>query len=323
MSLIACRECAHLVSSEATACPRCGCPSKPAPTNAVVIAQAMEPLQPNPSSSAMTFIAMILSHTLEVMRIIWRPQLWIASLMAVLWTVFSVALIIHLAQGVNEVRPLVKEATDFIAPRLDQTQHWVDDISQRLFNELAQKREDEARQKNLEKQLAEQKGNIALVVSQARAAGLTGEGPFVGLPAPPDPTLSSPWEWTKWKWRGFQQEIQDVKETVDRFNQAYGKAKEIEREISQAVQSTAEAVVAATKRIGELHDRSRTYQALLDSPLKQPSVIADIRQSPWLGTVLVILHATLIPITVALALSSLLRVMVLAERLTPVRLVSE
>lgn len=30
MSLIACRECAHLVSSEATSCPLCGCPSKPA-----------------------------------------------------------------------------------------------------------------------------------------------------------------------------------------------------------------------------------------------------------------------------------------------------
>ncbi len=30
MALIKCRECANLVSSEAAACPRCGCPSKPA-----------------------------------------------------------------------------------------------------------------------------------------------------------------------------------------------------------------------------------------------------------------------------------------------------
>lgn len=30
MALIECRECANLVSSEAAACPRCGCPSKPA-----------------------------------------------------------------------------------------------------------------------------------------------------------------------------------------------------------------------------------------------------------------------------------------------------
>jgi len=29
MALIECRECSNLVSSEATACPRCGCPSKP------------------------------------------------------------------------------------------------------------------------------------------------------------------------------------------------------------------------------------------------------------------------------------------------------
>lgn len=33
MALIECRECSNLVSSEAAACPRCGCPSKPANTN--------------------------------------------------------------------------------------------------------------------------------------------------------------------------------------------------------------------------------------------------------------------------------------------------
>src|SRR5687767_12032950 len=29
MSLIHCRECAHEISSEATACPHCGCPTRP------------------------------------------------------------------------------------------------------------------------------------------------------------------------------------------------------------------------------------------------------------------------------------------------------
>lgn len=54
-----------------------------------------------------------------------------------------------------------------------------------------------------------------------------------------------------------------------------------------------------------------------------PEDVSEARQSPWLKTAIFIIHATIIPITLILALSSLLRVIVLAEWLEPMRLVSK
>ncbi len=230
--------------------------------------------------------------------------------MAVSWTAISVILMMHLVHGVNEVKPLAQETSTFIAPQRDLMQHWVNDLEQQLFNERTQlvKKEDE--QKDGAKQLAEKQGEKALLVIQAHEAGLVGDGPFEEPPAPTlSSSISSWWNKIHEKYIQFNQGIDEINKAIEAYR--------------RHIQLAKTAIATATKRIEDLQGLRRSYQEeVLEKSFKPEVFVADIRQSPWLGTVLVLLHATLIPITVALALSSLLRVMVLAERLTPVRLVS-
>jgi hypothetical protein len=280
----------------------------------------MSPVISKPHSK-LEMVATVLSCVVKVTRNAWRPQLWIASFMAIGWAVVSVILIFDLMKGVEDLSPIVKEAgvvSSVYAEKArlekERLRRLVGDYEQQLFDERAKKREKESGEKEISKKIDDKRAEMSAHVNGAHGAGLVGNGPFE-LPPKPTGFIDSWWDYF---FSDLGAKCKEYNDTYNQMNAAIGT-------YNKGIQDAKAAIATASKNIDNLHGLVSSRKEELSEILRRPDLVSEdvseARKSPWLKTAMFIIHATIIPITLILALSSLLRVIVLAEWLKPMRLV--
>ena len=348
--IISCPECHKEISDQAIQCPCCGLPSKPTMSNGSTIDQfVVSPVISKPHSK-LEMVATVLSCVVKVTRNAWRPQLWIASFMAIGWAVVSVILIIDLMKGVEDVRPVIKEAADVSSLHIEQARLQYEQLKKEHLGKELRKKEQrekvrrlsgdrvqeiseertklsakEVEKNEISKKIDDKRAEMAAHAKGAHEARLVGNGPFE-LPPKPTGFIDSWWDYV---FSDLGAKCKEYNDTYNQMNAAIGT-------YNKGIQDAKAAIATASKRIDSLHGLISSYEEELISKSLHPEeflavdpeavpkvVIVEVSQSPWLKTVLFIIHATIIPITLILVLSSLLRVIVLAEWLEPMRLVSK